>query len=115
MRNLLALAALGLLAFAGLGWYFGWYKIETSATPTGRNISIDVDGSKIRDDVSRGKDKLRDLLDDDNNNPAPTKQPNVQPVPQGDIQPAGFQRPAENGSFAPVPPSGAAPKLPPPR
>jgi hypothetical protein len=113
MRNLLALAALGLLGFAGLGWYFGWYKIETTTTPTGRHISIDVDSSKIRDDVSRGKDKLRDLLDDDGNTSTSSKKPSVQPVPQGDIQPAGYQRPAEN--FAPLPPSGAAPKLPAPR
>jgi hypothetical protein len=114
MRNLLALAGLAILAFAGLGWYFGWYTIETTATPTGRHISIDVDSTKIRDDVGRGKDKLRDILDDDNTS-TPSKEPKVQPVPQGEIQPAGYQGPANNGTFAPVPPSGTAPKLPAPR
>jgi hypothetical protein len=113
MRNLLALAALALVAFAGLGWYFGWYTIETTATPTGRHISIDVDSTKIREDVGRGKDKLRDLLDDEKS--TSSTQPSVQPVPQNDVQPAAYQRPAERSPFAPVPPSGTAPKLPPPR
>jgi hypothetical protein len=107
MRNLLALVAAALLAFAGIGWYLGWYKVETDATPTGRHISIDLNTPKIRDDVGRGKEKVRDFLGDDNNNSAP--------APSSNVTPAGYQRPASEQPFTPVPPSGKSSTLPPPR
>jgi len=118
MRNLLALAAAALLAFAGIGWYLGWYKIETNATSSGRHISIDLNTPKIKEDVGKGKERLRDILDDDrsNSSPASNQQPNIQPLPQTDAQPTSFPRPGGNDSpFRPVPPGGTSPMLPPPR
>ena len=41
MRNLLALAAFGLLIFLGMGWYLGWYQIHT-APASGGTVEIDV-------------------------------------------------------------------------
>ena len=35
MRNLLALSAAAVLAFAGIGWYRGWYKVETEPATGG--------------------------------------------------------------------------------
>jgi len=35
MRNLLALSAALVLAFAGIGWYRGWYKVETEPATGG--------------------------------------------------------------------------------
>jgi hypothetical protein len=119
MRNLLALAAAALIAFTGIGWYLGWYKIQTTPTSTGRHISIDVNTPKIKEDVGRGKEKLRDWLDRDENksNSGPASaQPNVQPLPpQNEITPTGFQQPAGGQGFAPLPPTGQSPTLPPPR
>jgi hypothetical protein len=111
MRNLLALVAAAVLAFAGIGWYLGWYKVQTDSTPTGRHISIDLNTPKIREDVDRGKEKVRDFLGDDNNNTNPT--PSA--PPSSNVTPAGYQRPAGKDSFTPVPPSGNGPTLPPPR
>jgi hypothetical protein len=122
MRNLLALGAAALIAFAGIGWYLGWYRVQTSPTSTGRHISIDVNTPKIKEDVGRGKEKLRDWLDGDDNksNSAPMNaQPNVRPLPpQSEVTPTGFQQPSGNpgnSGFAPVPPSGQSSTLPPPR
>jgi hypothetical protein len=119
MKNLLALAAAALIGFAGIGWYLGWYRVQTSPTDSGRHISIDVNTPKIREDVGRGKEKLRDWLDGDENksNSAPqSAQPKVQPLPpQSEVTPTGFQQPAANNGFAPLPPSGQAPMLPAPR
>ncbi len=116
MRNLLALGAAALIGFAGIGWYLGWYKFESTPTATGRHISIDLNTPKIKEDVGHGKEKLRDILSDDksSSNPAPGA-----PVTPTGFQPTGdggfVYPPSGNPPFTPVPPSGTAPKLPPPR
>jgi hypothetical protein len=54
MRNTLALLAAGVLAFAGLGWYLGWYHIKTTPTSDGhQTINVDVDTKKITEDVGK--------------------------------------------------------------
>src|SRR5881409_3965606 len=116
MRNLLALGAAALIGFAGIGWYLGWYKIETTPTATGRHISIDLNTPKIKDDVSHGKEKLRYILADERSTP--------NTAPQSGVTPTGYQQPdasnnvyppGSNPPFAPVPPGGTTPTLPPPR
>lgn len=68
MRNLLALGALGLLAFAGIGWYLGWYKVQTTPGTNGhRQIEIDLNTNKIKADVNQGETKVHDWLNDKNN------------------------------------------------
>ena len=63
MRNLLALAALLLLTFLGLGWYLGWYKVQTAPSGNGhREIQIDLDTNKIKGDVIKEENKLHDIL-----------------------------------------------------
>jgi|RhiMetdeSRZDD1v2_1073273.scaffolds.fasta_scaffold238523_1 hypothetical protein len=121
MRNLLALAAAGLIGFAGIGWYLGWYRFHTEPTATGRQIQIDLNTPKIKDDVSRGREKLRDFLSDDDS--TSNASPNGPSTPNSPVTPAGFQRPSDgnpvnNDPFPPfqaVPPSGSSPKLPSPR
>ena len=113
MRNLLALAALAVLVFLGLGWYLGWYKIQSTAASDGhRHISIDLNTNKITDDVNKGKAKVRDLLAPDNNNTqnvgtptTPTTATNFRPEGDGSIV---FP------SFNPTPPS-SGPTLPTPK
>jgi hypothetical protein len=54
MRNTLALLAAGVLAFAGIGWYLGWYHVKTTPTADGhRTINVDVDTKKIESDVAK--------------------------------------------------------------
>ena|SRR5262245_25410953 len=116
MRNLLALGAAALIGFAGIGWYLGWYKIETTPTATGRHISIDLNTPKIKEDVGHGKEKLRDILADDRSNPNSTPQSQVTPTGYNTIGDGATTYPqGSNPPFTPVPPSGTTPTLPPPR
>ena len=118
MRNLLALGAAGVLGFAGIGWYLGWYKIQATPTATGEDITIKLNTPKIKQDVNRGEEKVHDYLSKDgqttsNSPPAPTSG-----------TPTGFQRggdgslvyPGSNNVPPPLPPPPVSnvPVLPPP-
>ena len=68
MRNLLALSAALVLAFAGIGWYRGWYKVETEpATGGHQTVNIDFNRDKIVEDSEKGvkkvEEKLQNVLD----------------------------------------------------
>jgi hypothetical protein len=109
MRNLLALGALALLVFLGLGWYLGWYRIQSTPTADGhRQINIDLNTNKIKTDVSKGEQEVHDILNKNT--------PNTNPTTPG--QSTSFT-PGQDGSFvfpgnSPTPPSGG-PTLPSPR
>src|SRR5438105_15240783 len=68
MRNLLALSAALVIAFAGIGWYRGWYKVETEPVQGGhQSVNIDFDRDKIVQDSEKGvkkvEEKLQNVLD----------------------------------------------------
>ena len=61
MRNLLALFALALLVFAGVGWFRDWYQIKTGPADAGhQSVNIDFHGAKILSDVEKGIQKLEE-------------------------------------------------------
>lgn len=61
MRNLLALLALAVIVFAGLGWWLDWYQIRSQTGITGnQSVNIDINGSKISSDVRKGIQKLEE-------------------------------------------------------
>ena len=61
MRNLLALFALALLVFAGVGWFRDWYQIKTGPADLGhQSVNIDIHGAKILSDVEKGIQKLEE-------------------------------------------------------
>jgi hypothetical protein len=64
MRNLLAFVAAVVLLFAGVGWYLGWYHVQSAPAPPGhRAVNIDVHTEKIGEDVRRGKERLHEAFD----------------------------------------------------
>ncbi len=68
MRNLLAFLAMGVIVFFAVGWYLDWYKIEKAPSAQGKaGFNVQIDGPKIRKDVSKGldasKDKVQDFLE----------------------------------------------------
>jgi hypothetical protein len=70
MRNLLAFSAAAALTFAGVGWYLGWYKVNSDSAPSGhRKVNIDFNSVKIVDDVEKGvqkgEEKLQGVLEKD--------------------------------------------------
>jgi hypothetical protein len=70
MRNLLALFALALLVFAGVGWYLGWYKIQSSPAAEGHHqINVDVDKKKISEDLHRGEERIQKALENNQKTP----------------------------------------------
>jgi hypothetical protein len=63
MRNLLALSAALVLAFAGIGWYRGWYKVETEPAAGGhQTVNIDFNRDKIVQDSETGVKKVEEKL-----------------------------------------------------
>jgi len=93
MRNLLALLAAGLLAFCIVGYFRGWYTISKRPAQDGhQQFQIDVNGTKIKQDLKKSSEKIHDVLSSDNkSNPS---QPSSSPIqPNGNnpgVQPAGF-------------------------
>jgi hypothetical protein len=60
MKNLLTMAATGLVIFAGLGWYLDWYKVARTSNPDGtKRIVIDVNTKRIEGDIEKGRDYLQ--------------------------------------------------------
>jgi len=111
MRNLLALAGLGLVVFVGLGWYLGWYKFQTTPTADGhRQIQIDLDTKKIKGDISKGESKVRDLIAEKEG--TNTQTPNNNPPANG--TPTSF-RPDEGTFVFPGSTSGGGQTLPTPQ
>jgi hypothetical protein len=64
VRNLLAFFAAALLTFAGLGWYLDWYTISSKAEGDGhRQVNINLNTSKIGEDIEKGEQKVRKMLE----------------------------------------------------
>jgi hypothetical protein len=61
-KNLLALGAAGLIAFVVVGWFLGWYRIQSVPTSNGREFKVDVNTPKITQDINKGKAKLEGIL-----------------------------------------------------
>jgi hypothetical protein len=93
MRNLFALVGAGTIAFAGLGWYFGWYNLSRQpSTPGTQTIKVDLHPNKITTDVQKGAEQVGDIIEHfrDNNTtaaPATDKPQEAQPPAPGPVQP----------------------------
>jgi hypothetical protein len=74
MRNMLALLALLVILFAGVGWYLGWYQVQHKVGDTGNTqVTIDVNARKIGTDLKRGTEKIEQVIDQ-NSGTATTQQ-----------------------------------------
>lgn len=63
MRNLLALFALIIIGFSGVGYILGWYKVQTSTTLDGStSVIISFNNKKISVDVDKGRDYLQEKI-----------------------------------------------------
>jgi hypothetical protein len=76
MRNLLALAAAGVLAFVVVGWFRGWYQVSSKPSSTGREYDVNFNSPKIGQDLEKGEEKVRDMLKNKlKQTSSPTQQP----------------------------------------
>jgi hypothetical protein len=64
IKNILALIGLVVVAFAGAGWYLGWYQVGVQQDGQGhQQLKIQVDSSRVQDDLKKGKEKLVVVMD----------------------------------------------------
>jgi hypothetical protein len=129
MRNLLALAALALITFAIVGWYLGWYQLQTEPAGNGhREVTIDINGPKIRQDLNKGKSQLSNVMSSKSSStPAQpsagssARQSSATPPPgppQAVQGTASWERPSDSTTLViPSPDNGVppGPSLPPPQ
>jgi hypothetical protein len=81
MRNLLALIGAAVVAFVVVGWMLGWYKVKTTTTPEGhRQVNIDLNGPKIKEDLARGRERLSGFLEQSSSQSAPPAAPITTPA-----------------------------------
>jgi hypothetical protein len=66
MRNILAFLAATVLVLAGAGWYLDWYKLSFVPGKDGhRSVTIDVNSDKVKEDVTKGKEELGEIIHKD--------------------------------------------------
>lgn len=58
MRNLLALLAVVVLAFVGVGYYRDWYKVSAQ----GDDVHITINREKVTTDVRASEEKVHKAL-----------------------------------------------------
>jgi hypothetical protein len=64
MKNLLAFVAAAVMMFAGVGWYLDWFQVLGSTGASGHySVNVDIDGTKIKEDVQKGEAKVADAID----------------------------------------------------
>jgi hypothetical protein len=94
MRNFLAFLGAAIVAFLGVGYYLGWYKIDREpSTPGHSRLQVDIDQDKIGKDVKNGADKVKSAID---------KNTTSDPAPAADTKPISGINPA--APFAPTDP-----------
>ena len=64
MRNILAFLAASVICLAGVGWYLGWYSVQSTAGAAGkRQVNVEIDSRKISDDLQKGTEKIQQAID----------------------------------------------------
>lgn len=100
MRHLLTLVGAAVVTFAVVGWFLGWYQVKTTPGTNGHpQVNIDFNAPKIKQDLSKGKTKLLNILETNGQNGqgappaapngvAPTSNP---PLPVPNLAPVASQ------------------------
>jgi hypothetical protein len=74
MRNILALLGAAVVAFLIVGWYLGWYQVSNVPTAHGpQSVHVDINPTKISDDVKKGVEKGEQIVDSLRQQPADGK------------------------------------------
>ena len=86
MKNIVSMAATGLVIFACLGWYLDWYKVARTTTPDGKqHIDIDINTKRIESDWDKARNQATSYLNTGGAG-GPSNQPSselrgIQPTP----------------------------------
>jgi hypothetical protein len=64
MRNLLALLGAVVVAFAVVGWYRGWYSVQSETDRGGReSVNIEISRERISEDLHKGGERIHEALE----------------------------------------------------
>jgi hypothetical protein len=103
MKNMLALAAFGVLVVAAVGYFLGWYHISSTKAPTGHNqVTIDIDAQKVKQDVEKGKQKVQDIMHKDKGKNENTSGTPTPPPPPSSTYTVPSPPPGSTGSLLPT-------------
>jgi hypothetical protein len=61
MRRLVIMLVLAAAGVAVLGFYLGWFRIESDSTSDTAHVKLSVDKDKIHEDKKKAQDKVQDL------------------------------------------------------
>src|SRR5258708_876313 len=76
LKSLFSMVVMGLLIFAGLGYYLDWYKIQRTPGPDGtQNITIGVNTNEIKKDFAIVRDRAGQIINGKSNSYPPPTQP----------------------------------------
>ena len=98
MRKILALVGAATVAFLALGWYLGWYQVNSTNAHGQQSVNVSIDPDKITTDVKKGVERGSEIVDNLREKSATDAQP---------VQPAGPASSFFTPTTAPTKPSEA--------
>jgi hypothetical protein len=105
MRNILAFLGALVLTLLAVGWYENWFQVRTTAGTDGnRNISIDIDSTKVTSDIEEAEHKIQTFVEEEtkkNKSTPPPTQPAKDKVPPVDGKDASKNSKFELNLFGP--------------
>jgi hypothetical protein len=105
MRNILAFLGALVLTLLVVGWYENWFQVRTTPGTDGkRNISIDIDSTKVTSDIEEAEHKVQTFVEEEAKKtkaaPPPT-QPAKDKTPGFDVKDASKDSKFELDFFGP--------------
>lgn len=112
MKNILALIGLVVVLVIGLGWYLGWFQVQSQPSSDGhRNFNVDVNTKKIIEDEQNAQKKISGAINNSGSNNdskgTTTIVPSVPTEKKVEAQPVsgtGGLKINDDGSFTIIPP-----------
>jgi hypothetical protein len=105
MRNILAFLGALVVTLLLVGWYENWFQVRTTpGTDGNRNISIDIDSTKVTNDIEETERKIETFIEEESKKakaaPQPT-QPTKDKAPGVEVQGAPKDAKFELNLFGP--------------
>ncbi len=82
MRNVLALLGAATVTFLAVGWYLGWYKVDSTPQVGHQGLHVDINTDKALKDIGTGIDRVAEKVQEYHVTTADTK-PAPLSTPQG--------------------------------
>jgi hypothetical protein len=105
MRNILAFLGALVLTLLAVGWYENWFQVRTTpGTDGNRNITIDIDSTKVTTDIEETEHKIQTFVEEEAKKTKaapPQTQPAKDKAPAVDVKDASKDSKFELNLFGP--------------